>query len=57
MIGKFSPDGFEELDRAKLLEPTSVARGRDVVWSHPAYSNGTIVVRNDKEIVCVNLKK
>lgn len=57
MIGRFAPDGFEELDRAKLLEPTSVARGRQVVWSHPAYSNGKIIVRNDKEIICVNLKK
>lgn len=57
MIGKFSPEGFEELDRAKLLEPTSVARGRDVVWSHPAYSDGCVVLRNDKEIICVGLKK
>ncbi|MEM9941392.1 MAG: PQQ-binding-like beta-propeller repeat protein [Planctomycetota bacterium] len=57
MIGKLSTEGFEELDRAKLLEPTSVARGRNVVWSHPAYANGAIIVRNDKEIVCVNLKK
>jgi outer membrane protein assembly factor BamB len=57
MIGKFTAKGFEELDRAKLVEPTSVARGRDVVWSHPAYANGHVVVRNDKEIVCVNLKK
>lgn len=57
IIGKLSPTGFEELDRAKLLEPTSVASGRDVVWSHPAYSDGSIVVRNDKEIIRVNLKK
>jgi hypothetical protein len=57
MIGKFSPAGFEELDRAKLLEPTSVARGRDVVWSHPAFAHGHLFVRNDKEIICVDLKK
>ncbi len=57
MIGKFSAEGFKELDRAKLLEPTSVARGRNVVWSHPAYSEGKIVVRNDTEIICVDLKK
>lgn len=57
MIGKLSPSGFDELDRGKLLEPTSVARGRDVVWSHPAFSDGKIIVRNDKEIICVDLKK
>ncbi len=56
MIVRLSPDGFEELDRAKLLEPTSTARGRQVVWSHPALANGRLYVRNDEEIICVNLK-
>lgn len=57
MIVQLTAEGMVELDRAKLLEPTSVARGRDVVWSHPAYSDGKMVVRNDKEIICVDLKK
>ena len=57
MIAKLGPDGFTELDRAKLLEPTTPARGRKVVWSHPAYSNGKMYARNDNEIICVNLKK
>lgn len=56
IIAKMNPEGFEELDRAKLLEPTSVARGREVVWSHPAISNGLFFARNDKEIICVSLK-
>ena len=33
VIGKLSPNGFEEIDRAKVLEPTQLAFGRDVVWS------------------------
>jgi hypothetical protein len=57
VIATLSSEGFKELGRAKLLEPTSVARGRDVVWSHPAYSDGKMVVRNDQEIICVDLKK
>lgn len=57
IICRLGPDGFKELDRAKLLEPTSVARGRDVLWSHPAYANGNLFARNDKEIICVSLKK
>ena len=56
VIARMSPEGFEELDRAKLLEPTSTARGRQVVWSHPAIANGRFFVRNDKEIICVDLK-
>ena len=57
LIAKLSPEGFEELSRAKILEPTTPARGRKVVWCHPAFANGHMVVRNDKEIVCVDLRK
>ncbi len=57
IIGKFSPTEFTEIDRAKVLEPTGAARGRKIVWSHPAFSNGKMFARNDNEIVCVNLKR
>jgi len=33
------------------------AAGRMVVWSHPAFADRTIFVRNDKEIVAVSFKK
>ena len=56
IICNLTPEGFTEIDRAKLLDPTSVARGRDVLWSHPAYANGQMIARNDKEIICVDLK-
>lgn len=55
MICRLSPEGMTELDRAKIVDPTSAARGRDVVWSHPAYSDTQVFLRNDKEIVCVEL--
>jgi hypothetical protein len=45
------------MDRSKILEPTGAARGRKIVWSHPAFSNGQMFARNDKEIICVDLKK
>ena len=31
------------------------AFGRKVVWSHPAFANQCAFIRNDKELVCVNL--
>ena len=34
-----------------------VRGGPHVVWSHPAFANGNVYVRNDKEIVAVSLKK
>src|SRR5262245_2521511 len=55
VIARLSPEKFEEIDRAKILEPTSTAFGRDVVWSHPAFANKCMFARNDKEIVCVSL--
>lgn len=58
IIAKLSPEKYTEVSRAKLLEPTNkMALGRPVVWSHPAYANQTIYVRNDKEIIAVSLKK
>ena len=55
LIVELSPEGFKELDRAKILEPTTPARGRKVVWCHPAFAQGKMIVRNDEEIVCVGL--
>lgn len=57
VIAKLSPAGYEEIDRAHLLEPTNTAFGRDVVWCAPAYANRSIVVRNDKEIIRVSLAR
>ena len=55
IIAKLSPKGYEEIDRAKLLDTTNESFGRPVVWSHPAFANKCIFARNDKEIVCYSL--
>ena len=63
IIARFTPDGYEEIDRTPLLEPTLRTRGgasgrwndRTVLWAHPAFANRHIVVRNDREIVRVSL--
>jgi len=52
---RLSPEGFEELDRVKVIEPTNLAFGRDVVWSMPAFANRRIYVRNDREIICLDM--
>jgi outer membrane protein assembly factor BamB len=57
VIGKLSPKGFEEIDRAKLIDPSNRMAGRPVVWSHPAYANQKIFVRNDKELKVFSLAK
>jgi outer membrane protein assembly factor BamB len=57
IIAKLSPEKYEEVSRAKLLEPTGAAFGRKVVWSHPAFAGKCLFARNDKEIVCFSLAK
>lgn len=57
ILGRLGPRGFDEVGRARLLVPTNAARGRAVVWSHPAFANRSVYARNDKEIVCVSLAK
>lgn len=55
VIARLTPQKYEEISRAKLLEPTSRGIGRMVVWSHPAYAQRCVFARNDKEIVCASL--
>ncbi len=55
IIAKLSPKGYEEVSRTHLLDPTSAAFGRDVLWCHPAFANRCMYVRNDKELICVSL--
>ena len=60
VLARFTPKGYEEIDRTFLIEPTSGGGGRrelDAVnWSHPAYANGHVVARNDREIVRASLR-
>lgn len=57
IISKLSPKGFEEISRAKLIEPTrdQLNRRGGVCWSHPAFANRHVFARNDSEIVCADL--
>jgi hypothetical protein len=59
VIARLSPKGFDEISRTTLIEPTHpyVRRRQlpNVLWSHPAYANKHIVIRNDKEILRVSL--
>lgn len=55
VIARLSPKGYDEISRAKLLEPTGKALGGPRLWSHPAFAQKCVFARNDKEIVCVSL--
>ncbi|MEX2186022.1 MAG: PQQ-binding-like beta-propeller repeat protein [Pirellulales bacterium] len=57
VIGRLSPKKFEEISRAKLIDPTRVQlnRRQGVCWSHPAYAYKHVFARSDDELVCANL--
>jgi outer membrane protein assembly factor BamB len=55
ILARLEPEGFQEISRAKLLEPLENARGRDVVWSHPAFAERKAYFRNHQELICVSL--
>ncbi len=62
IIARFTPKGYEEISRTKLIKPTSTAGiGRRelgaVNWSHPAYAGRHIFARNDEEILCASLEQ
>ena len=57
VIANLSPQGYKEIDRTRLIEPTDRDGGRPIVWSHPAFAGQCVFARNDKEIVCVSLAK
>ena len=62
IIAQFTPEGYVELSRTSLIEPTSSSgfgasrrHDRMVNWSHPAYANRHVVHRNDREIIRASL--
>ena len=65
ILAQFTPEGYVELGRTRLIEPTGSSGTRTphgriaarlINWSHPAYANGHIVHRNDREIIRASLR-
>ena len=61
VIARFTPQGYQELDRATLMRPTNPLRRRRefgaVHWTHPAYANRHMIIRNDEEVVRFSLER
>jgi len=55
VIANLSPSGYREISKAQLIEPTHRVANRKLVWSHPAFANQSIYLRNDKEVRCYSL--
>lgn len=55
ILAKLSPEQYTEVGRFHAVDATNECFGREVVWSHPAFSDRSAFIRNDKELVRVNL--
>ncbi len=57
IIRRLSRRGFEEIGRARLIEPTKKQLNRrdGVTWSHPAFAQKHVFIRNDEELLCASL--
>jgi hypothetical protein len=53
---QLTAEGYQEISRARVLEPTMPFGGRKVAWSPPAFANGHIFARSGKEFVCASLQ-
>lgn len=49
---RLSPEGYRELGRAHLLDPTTPFGNHKFAWAPPSYANGRVFARNDEELVC-----
>jgi outer membrane protein assembly factor BamB len=57
ILARLTKDGYQELTRAKLIEPTveQGPRGRAVAWAHPAFAYRHVFARSDQRLVCADL--
>jgi outer membrane protein assembly factor BamB len=57
ILAHLSSQGYEEICRTTLLDPTYPFGGRKLTWAAPAFANRHVFARNEKEIICVSLAR
>jgi outer membrane protein assembly factor BamB len=60
IIAQLTEKGFDEISRAKLIEPTTAQLSRSgigVTWAHPGFAYRHVFIRSDKELVCADLSE
>ncbi len=59
LMTRLDPSGLKIIDRCQLIEPTraQLPQRGGVCWSHPAFAEQSIFIRNDNRIVRASLAK
>lgn len=57
LLGKFSPTGFSDLGRVRLISPVRISPNprNGVCWAHPAFVGNRVFVRSDEKLVCIQI--
>jgi outer membrane protein assembly factor BamB len=55
ILSRATANGYQEISRVHLIEPTSDFGARKMAWSPPSYADRCVFVRNDKELLCASL--
>jgi outer membrane protein assembly factor BamB len=57
ILAQLSPQGYREICRTTLMEPTYQFGGRKLTWAAPSFANRHVYARNEKEIICASLSE
>lgn len=55
---RLTPAAYQEISRTHLIDPDMLSQGsggRKVLWAHPAFADRQVYVRNNHELICVDL--
>lgn len=55
ILANLSPQGYKEICRTTLVDPTYGFGGRKLTWAAPSFANGHVYARTEKEIICASL--
>jgi len=57
ILAHLNPQGYEEICRTRLVEPTYPFGGRKLAWAAPSFANRHVYARTEKEIICASLSE
>jgi outer membrane protein assembly factor BamB len=60
IIARLSESGYDEISRARLIEPTTAQLNRSgvgVTWAHPGFAYKHVFIRSDSELLCADLSQ
>jgi outer membrane protein assembly factor BamB len=53
---RLTPQGYDEISRSPLVEPTSPFGSKKMAWSPASFANRHVFARNDQELICASLE-